>query len=89
MAGLAARLPAIIKGDDEPRDAVDRINLASLAHAVWYHVFATRPLVEALELDRTLGDVARTSADTAPACSCCGCVLPGPETTHAPMTPRR
>jgi tetratricopeptide (TPR) repeat protein len=53
---LDGRLPAVLKGDDVPRDAAERLNLAQLCYNQGLHAAAARFLAEALEADPKLGD---------------------------------
>ena len=56
LAALAGRLPNILKGDDRPRDAAERLALAEICQDMSHHAAATRFWAEALEADPKLGD---------------------------------
>jgi serine/threonine-protein kinase len=60
MTALADRLPALLKGDDHPRDAAERLTLARICHDTKRYAFAARLRAEALEADPKLGDDLRT-----------------------------
>jgi tetratricopeptide (TPR) repeat protein len=53
---LDARLPAIIKGDQQPTDEADRLALANRAYNKALHVTAARLLGEVLAVNPKLGD---------------------------------
>jgi eukaryotic-like serine/threonine-protein kinase len=56
MAGLAARLPALLKGEDCPKDLAERLILAQMCYDTKYHAAAARFWAEALAADTKLGD---------------------------------
>jgi serine/threonine-protein kinase len=56
MAALDARLPAILKGDDHPADAGERLTFAELCCDRKLHAAATRLYAEALQADPKLAD---------------------------------
>ena len=56
MAALAARLPALLKGEDRPRDAAERLALAQMCYDTKRHAAAARLWAEALAADSKLGD---------------------------------
>jgi tetratricopeptide (TPR) repeat protein len=51
MAALAARLPAVLKGDDTPADAAERITLGKLCYDRKLHAAATKFYAEAFQSD--------------------------------------
>ena len=56
MAALAARLPALLKGEDHPKDAAERLALAQMCYDTKRHAAAARFWAEALAADPKLGD---------------------------------
>jgi hypothetical protein len=56
MAALADRLPALLKGDEEPKDNADRVALAQLWYHTRRHAAAARFWADALGADPKLGD---------------------------------
>ena len=56
MAALAARLPAVLKGEDRPKDVADRLALAQMCYDTKRHAAAARFWAEALAADPKLGD---------------------------------
>ena len=56
MVALDARLSAIIKGDQQPKDNADRLQLAQRAYDKALHATAARLWAEALAADPKLGD---------------------------------
>ncbi len=56
LAALAARLPAVLKGEDRPKDVADRLAIAQMCHDTQRHAAAARFWAEALEVDPKLGD---------------------------------
>jgi tetratricopeptide (TPR) repeat protein len=68
MTALADRLPALLKGDDHPRDAAERLTLARICHDTKRYAFAARLRAEALEADPKLGDDLRTGLRYNAAC---------------------
>src|SRR5262249_4783851 len=53
---LAARLLAVLKGDDAPRDVAERLAFAELCYARGLHVASARLYAEALAADPKLAD---------------------------------
>jgi eukaryotic-like serine/threonine-protein kinase len=51
---LNARLPAILKGQDKPADAAERLELAELCHYKGLHVSSVRLYTEAFDADAKL-----------------------------------
>ncbi len=56
LAALAARLPALLKGEDRPKDVADRLALAQMCYDTKRHAAAARFWAEALAADPKLGD---------------------------------
>ncbi len=56
LAALVDRLPAVLKGDESPRDAAERLAFARMAYDTKHHATAARLWAEALEADPRLGD---------------------------------
>jgi hypothetical protein len=56
MAALAARLPALLKGNDRPKDVAERLALAQLCYDTKRQAAAARFWAEALVADRKLGE---------------------------------
>ena len=56
MVALDARLAAILKGDQQPKDNAERLRLAQRAYDKALHATAARLWAEALEADPKLGD---------------------------------
>ena len=56
MVALDARLSAIIKGDQQPKDNAERLALAQRAYDKALHATAARLWAEALAADPKLGD---------------------------------
>src|SRR6202042_3080850 len=56
VVALDARLTAIIKGDQRPKDEADRLRLAQRAYDKALHATAARLWAEALAADPKLGD---------------------------------
>jgi hypothetical protein len=56
LAALVDRLPAILKGDDSPRDAAERLDFARMAHDTKRFAAASRRWAEALESDPALAE---------------------------------
>ncbi len=56
MAALAARLPALLKGDDRPKDIAERLALAQICYDTKRHASAARFWAEALQAEPKLGD---------------------------------
>ena len=51
LAALAERLPALLKGDDQPKDVAERLALANMCYAAKHHAAAARFWAEAFEAD--------------------------------------
>ena len=60
-AALADRLPALLKGDEAPRDMAERLALVQLCRDAKRHAAAARLAAEAMEADPKLGDDLRTA----------------------------
>ena len=56
LAALAARLPALLKGEDRPKDVAERLALAQMCYDTKRHAAAARFWAEALAADPKLGD---------------------------------
>ena len=56
LAALAARLPALLKGEDRPKDVADRLAIAQMCYDTKRHAAAARFWAEALAADPKLGD---------------------------------
>ncbi len=56
LQALSARLPAILKGDDRPRDNGERLAFAIICWDTKRYAAATRLLTEALKVDPNLAD---------------------------------
>ncbi len=56
MTALATRLPALLKGDDRPRDVAERLALAQMCYDTKRHAAAARFWAEALAAEPKLGD---------------------------------
>jgi serine/threonine-protein kinase len=56
LAALAARLPALLKGEDRPRDLAERLALAQMCYDAKRHATAARFWAEALAAEPKLGD---------------------------------
>ncbi len=56
LAALAERLPALLKREDRPRDAAERVELARMCYDTKRFAAAARFFTEALEADQKLGD---------------------------------
>ena len=59
LAG-ASRLPAVLKGEDPPKDIAERLALAQMCYDTKRHAAAARFWAEALAADPKLGDDRRT-----------------------------
>jgi tetratricopeptide (TPR) repeat protein len=57
---LSERLPAILNGEDKPKNAADALSFATLCQARGWHAAATRLLAQALAAEPKLGDDRRT-----------------------------
>jgi hypothetical protein len=53
---LSARFPAMIRGDDQPRDNIERLTLAQMAFDRKFFAAAARLWSEAIAIDPKLGD---------------------------------
>jgi serine/threonine-protein kinase len=60
MTALAARLPALLKGEDRPKDVAERLALAQMCSAMERHSTAARFWAEALAADPKPGDDPRS-----------------------------
>jgi serine/threonine protein kinase/Tfp pilus assembly protein PilF len=69
MLGLAERLPAVLAGDDAPRDNPERLVFARMAYDKSRHLTASRLWAKALEIDPKLGDDRRAQHRYNAACS--------------------
>jgi serine/threonine-protein kinase len=69
MAALVARLPAVLKGDDHPADAAERVTFAHLCYVRNLHAAAARLYAEAFRADPRLADDRR--AEHAYSAACC------------------
>ncbi len=69
MAALAARLPALLKGDDRPKDNAERLAVAQVCYDTKRHAAAARFWAEALEADPKLGDDRRAGHRYNAACA--------------------
>ena len=56
MAALTARLPAVLKGEDRPKDVADRLAIAQMCYDTKRFAAAARFWAEALAADPKLGD---------------------------------
>ena len=66
---LDGRLPSVLKGDDVPRDTVERLDFAQLCYDQGLHAAAARFWAEALEADPKLGDDRRAGHRYNAACA--------------------
>ena len=75
LAALAARLPAVLKGEDRPADAAERLAFAQMCYDTKRHAAAARLWAEALAADPKLGDdrQARHRYNAACAAALAGC----------------
>jgi tetratricopeptide (TPR) repeat protein len=69
MAALEARLPAVIRGDDRPRDGAEATALADMAYQVGRHGASTRLYIGAFESDRRLAEDMRSGHRYNAACA--------------------
>ena len=69
MAAVADRLPAVLNGDDQPRDNTERLALAQMCYDSKRTAVATRFYAEALEADPKLGDSRSTGPRYKAACA--------------------
>ena len=56
LAALAARLPAVLKGEDRPKDVAERLAIAQMCYDTKRYAAAARFWAEALAADPKLGD---------------------------------
>ena len=89
MAALADRLPAILKGDDRPRDNAERLALAQMCYDTKRHAAAARLWAEALAADPKLGDDRQAQHRYNAACAAALAAAGGARTTRPPTTRRR
>jgi hypothetical protein len=57
LAAVAERLPRLLRGDDHPRDATERLAVAQVCYNTARYAAAARSWAEALEADPRLGEV--------------------------------
>ena len=69
MVVLERRLPAVIRGQDRPRDAVEGLTLADMAYKTMRHGLSARLYAEALEADPKLGEDRRAQHRYNAACA--------------------
>ena len=69
MAAMAGRLPALLKGEDRPRDDAERLALAQMCYDTKRHAAAARFWAEALHADPKLGDDRRNGHRYNAACA--------------------
>ena len=69
MIAVAGRLPAVLKGEDTPRDAAEVLAFVQLCHDQGRHAASARLLADALAADPKLGDDRRNSHRYNAACS--------------------
>ena len=69
MAALAERLPALLKGEDHPRDIAERLTLAQMCYDTKRYAAAARFWAEALQADPKLGDDRETQHRYNAACA--------------------
>jgi tetratricopeptide (TPR) repeat protein len=69
QAALAQRLPALLKGEDRPRDVAERLDLARMCNGKKYYAAAARFWSEALEADPELGNDRRSEHRYQAACA--------------------
>jgi serine/threonine-protein kinase len=69
MAALAARLPALLKGEDRPRDVAERLAFAQMAYDAKRYAAAARLWSDALAADPKLGDDRRAGHRYNAACA--------------------
>jgi tetratricopeptide (TPR) repeat protein len=69
MLALAERLPALLKGEDRPRDVAERLALARMCYDTKRHAVAARLWAVALEADPKLGDDPRAAHRYNAACA--------------------
>jgi tetratricopeptide (TPR) repeat protein len=83
LAALADRLPALLKGDDHPRDAAERLTFAQICHDTRRFATAARLRAEALGADPKRGDDLQSAIryNAASAAALAGCMT-GQEEPH-------
>ena len=69
LAALAERLPALLRGEDRPKDVPERLTLAQMCYFAKRHAAAARFWAEALEADPRLGDDRRAQHRYNAACA--------------------
>jgi tetratricopeptide (TPR) repeat protein len=69
LAALVDRLPAVLKGDDSPRDAAERLAFAQMARDTGRYAAASRLWAEALESDPALAEDRQAQYRYLAACS--------------------
>ncbi len=69
LAALAARLPALLRGDDQPRDNAERLSLAQMCYDSKRHAAAAGLWTEALKTDPRLADDRQTQLRYNAACA--------------------
>jgi tetratricopeptide (TPR) repeat protein len=69
LAALEGRLPAILKGEDRPKGAAERLDLAQMCYNKKLHASAARFWSEAVEADPKLADDRRAQHRYNAACS--------------------
>ncbi|MFI5457673.1 MAG: tetratricopeptide repeat protein [Isosphaerales bacterium] len=69
MAALAARLPALLKGEDRPKDVLERLALAQMCYDAKRFAAAARFWAGAMEADPKLGDDRRAGHRYNAACA--------------------
>src|SRR5262249_50426866 len=69
LVALADRLPAMLRGDDHPKDNAERLDLAQVCYGMKRHAAAARLLAEALDVDSKLADDLRAGHRYFAACA--------------------
>ncbi len=69
LAAMAARLPAVLRGEDRPKDVADRLALAQMCYDTKRFASAARFWAEALAADPKLGDDRRAGIRYNAACA--------------------
>jgi eukaryotic-like serine/threonine-protein kinase len=69
MAALAPRLPALLLGQDRPRDVAERLALAQMCYDAKRHAAAARLWAEVLQADPKLGDDPKVGRRYSAACA--------------------
>ncbi len=88
MAALAARLPAVLKGEDRPKDVAERLAIARMCYETKRFAAAARLWAEALAADPKLGDDRQAGHRYNAACAGRWPGAARGRTTRGPMTPR-